>query len=590
MDIRAGLRGNRGSARWTPLLAVLAGALALAPAVPQEPPELTTHDSQPTFQLHVQHNEVMVRVVVRDAQGRPVTNLKQDDFRIFDNRKPQFITHFSLEVPAAPARAPSPPPPSTGGAPAQAAAPPAITIIPPTRFTALFFDDLHIEFADLVRTRQAAEGYVAANLRAGDRVAVFTSSGQNQIGFTADRQRLRETIEAIHPRPIGEHGAGICPPISDYQAYMISREQDPTALQLAEQDALYMCCNGHAPCAQMNDMYLESLAAELLQDVEQSGRYSLRGLQDLCRQMAVLPGQRSIVFVSPGFLTNTLMYELEEVIDEALRQNVVIGTLDARGLYAETNLGDASQEVPLVTENPSLVGVKRQYVIASRQADADVLASVAEETGGFYFHNNNDFAEGFRRASGLPEAYYVLSFAPSDLEPNGHMHTLKVTLADNPAHYSLLARKAYFAPNKAEDAATLAAEQVERAVFSPAELQAIPLEVHTQFFKPAADTAKLTVFTHVNIHGVRFQKAEGRNADTLTIVTALFDQGGNPVAGLQKNVDFRLRDATLAKMGATGFSVKASFDLRPGTYLVRSVVRDSVGEQIGATSQQVEIP
>src|SRR5215472_15118697 len=64
--------------------------------------EVTSHDTQPTFQLHVQHNEVLVRIVVRDSKGRAVANLQKDDFRIFDNRKPQVITHFALETSAPP--------------------------------------------------------------------------------------------------------------------------------------------------------------------------------------------------------------------------------------------------------------------------------------------------------------------------------------------------------------------------------------------------------------------------------------------------------------------------------------------------------
>ena len=62
------------------------------------------------------------------------------------------------------------------------------------------------------------------------------------------------------------------------------------------------------------------------------------------------------------------------------------------------------------------------------------------------------------------------------------------------------------------------------------------------------------------------------------------------MAGLEKDVDFHLRDATLARMTGTGFSVKATFDVKPGTYLVRSVARDSVGQQMGAQQEQVEIP
>ncbi len=39
-------------------------------------------------------NLVEVRVVVRDAKGNAVGNLKQDDFIVLDDKKPQTITRF----------------------------------------------------------------------------------------------------------------------------------------------------------------------------------------------------------------------------------------------------------------------------------------------------------------------------------------------------------------------------------------------------------------------------------------------------------------------------------------------------------------
>src|SRR5277367_5779603 len=41
-------------------------------------------------------NEVLVPVVVRDAQGRAVSNLSKSDFQVFDNGKPQTITGFTI--------------------------------------------------------------------------------------------------------------------------------------------------------------------------------------------------------------------------------------------------------------------------------------------------------------------------------------------------------------------------------------------------------------------------------------------------------------------------------------------------------------
>ena len=111
-----------------------------------ETAEVTSQDSQPAFQLRVQRNEVLVRVVVRDAQGHAVTNLEKDDFRLLDNNKPQTITHFSIEKTSEPATGSSAgltPSAVQPGSAAQSASAAAF----PSRFMALFFDDVHLQQA-----------------------------------------------------------------------------------------------------------------------------------------------------------------------------------------------------------------------------------------------------------------------------------------------------------------------------------------------------------------------------------------------------------------------------------------------------------
>jgi VWFA-related protein len=548
-------------------------------------PEIATQESQPSFAIRVQHNEVMLRVVVRDSKGKAITNLRQEDFRIFDRGKLQTITHFSIDRPgavagpaAAPAGGTSPP-----GKPASATEP----IILPTRYVGIFFDDIHLEFGDLARTREAAEKYLNSNLKPGDRAGIFTSSGQNQLAFTDDRAKLHEALLKIVPRPLASGAAHSCPTITPYQAYLIDQGQDPTALSVAQNDAISECCGGSVPCAQADANYIENLSRMMLDSTERESLYVFDGLQRLCRVMGTLIGQRSIVMVSPGFLALTQIFQLEQVIDEALRQNVVIGTLDARGLYAQVGLGDAST---MVSGNPANWGQKAQWQDLYRSMNGDVLGSIAGETGGTWFHNNNDFVEGFRRAGGLPEAYYVLAFAPQDLKIDGHFHALKVTLADNSDHFSLQTRKGYFAPSRIEDAATVAREELEQKVFSEGEAQPIPLEVRTQFFKSAAGDTRLVVLTHVDVSRLRFRKLNDRNLETLTLVTAVFDRAGDLVNAEQKQVELRLLDATLARLMQSGMSIKSEATVKPGTYLVREVVQDAESDQVSAVNSQVEIP
>ncbi len=70
-----------------------------------------------------------------------------------------------------------------------------------------------------------------------------------------------------------------------------------------------------------------------------------------------MPGQRSIVLVSPGFIAPELEYEYTEIIDRAVRSQVVIKRSDARGLYVILPYGDASHQIL------SYLGTARSTVI-----------------------------------------------------------------------------------------------------------------------------------------------------------------------------------------------------------------------------------
>ena len=50
-----------------------------------------------------------------------------------------------------------------------------------------------------------------------------------------------------------------------------------------------------------------------------------------------------MVIVSGGFLTETLHFELSQITDRALRAGVIINAMDARGLYTDPTVSDASQ-------------------------------------------------------------------------------------------------------------------------------------------------------------------------------------------------------------------------------------------------------
>jgi hypothetical protein len=135
-----------------------------------------------------------------------------------------------------------------------------------------------------------------------------------------------------------------------------------------------------------------------------------------------------------------------------------------------------------------------------------------------------------------------------------------------------------------------AKQEIQEALFSQDEIHDLPVELQTQFFKKDEVQARLAVLTHVDVKGIRFRKAAGRNLDNLTVATAIFDENGNFVTGGEKIVEMRLLDKTFDRLSRSGFTLKSSFDVKPGTYLVRLVVRDAEGSQMAARNGAVSIP
>jgi len=224
----------------------------------------------------------------------------------------------------------------------------------------------------------------------------------------------------------------------------------------------------------------------------------------------------------------------------------------------------------------------------SAEAEAEILSTLASGTGGIYFHNNNDMNEGFRRAAGTAEYDYVLGFTPHEFKPDGKFHTLKIKLK-SPKKYALQARRGYYAPSHEADAAEESKREIDNEVFSMEQLHDLPVELHTQFFKSSEDMAKLIVLAHVDVKRLSYKQEQARNHNELTVVTAIFDRNGNLLQSNQKTLKMRWKDETLQRLGA-GVTLRSTFDVRSGRYVVRVVTRDAQQQLMSAENGSVEIP
>jgi VWFA-related protein len=550
-----------------------------APAAAQNE-EVSSHDTPTTFKVRV--NLVLVRVVVRDRQGKIVSNLKKEDFQLYDNRKLQTISSFSVETPekrTASAVASAEPSSSS----ADAAGGKAVVL--PQRFVSMVFDDVHLSMPDAVFVRDSATRFFGA-LAASDRVSLNTTSGQLTQDFTDDHDKLSKALLGILPHSLTNQGFHDCPDVSYYQADLIVNKSDLQALAVATEEALQCAFNGDTTMMTAARSLAQAAAYRAIAQGDNETEYAYRHLEDVVRRLANMPGQRVLVLVSPGFLSTTLQSEASEMVDRATRANIVINTIDARGLYTPDVGGDIA-DPPRDTFRTA--GYKTSYRVAAQLAQEDVLAQLADGTGGKFFHNRNDVDEAMREAGAAPEISYLLGFSPQNLKIDGRFHTLKVALTSK-EKFDIQARHGYFAPKTLNDPAEATKQELQEALFSQEEIRDLPVELQTQFFKKDEAQARLAVLAHFDVKSIHFQKAQGRNNDQLTIISGIFDENGNFVIGLSKTVDMKLLDTTYTRLSRSGFTVKTSFDVKPGTYLVRLVVRDAVGAQMAARNGAVVIP
>ncbi len=585
------------TARRTVALVVgFACAIAIHAQESRLPPEVRV-SAKPyapgSLTLRAESDLVEVGTVVRGHNGHAIPGLGQKDFQLLDQGAPREITYFAVESGAGVAASPL-----TGTrAPAITPQSPSMAARPP-RFIALFFDDLNTNGVDLQHAQTAARRFVNEGLDAGDRVAMFASSG-NVLDFTTGKPALMAAIDKLKPHPrLSEAGQTVCPRITPYQAYLIAVLLDPAALHAATDEAK-VCSNrpddvtsaytqsrkpGEDPWVQM----IKGQAEQTWAQARVVSQATLDAIGGAVSALANMQGRRLLLLASSGFISGTLERQRDRLINQALHAGIVINALDAKGLYTEAPVRPLSE--PL--EEMALPTSTYQFEVGSlgsRLATAtDAMAYFAQSTGGLFFRNNNDLAFGFRQLGSIPDVSYVLGFHPDEIAADGSYRRLKVRLiGSNP--YVIQARPGYFALPKETPDSTHRRQKLDHEVMGDSTLQELPATLTYQPAGHAKGMVTLRVQIHVDIGKLPFPKNGDRRVEQLELVAALLDAKGNLVAAKEGTMDFALTDATYARLSGTGINGVLNLEAPPGVYRLRGVVQESVEGRMASSAQTIEV-
>jgi len=440
------------------LAAVLVCSVALASHAQDGAQQAQQMPSPGGVVLQVHVNAVLVPVVVRDGQGHAVGGLKQEDFKVFDQGKPRQITGFTIQQGA---------PLANGAQAAAPAAPGSNQAAPGTpqaaaaaqRIIVFLFDDRHLGAGDLESVKKAAVAMLDQPLPDGTRGLVLSFLGVNS-GLTHNKAALQAAVEKIKFRRAFQQSPSACPGIDYYQADQILNKHNSQAYGVAL-DKTANCMHLPAPASNsgnisvddvssspvvlQNETLTKNAAMIALQEGDQDAIETINFVRDVVHTISALPGQRTLILVSPGFLSlsQESMAAESQLLNFAVGDEVTISTLDARGLYsamlpASESGGESIQS--LVT------GQNLQDRSDSMRQNKQVMAEFADGTGGTFFRNNNDLQGGLASLAGGPEFKYLLELSLNDVKQNGTYHALKVEV--DRKDVKIQAREGYFAPQQ----------------------------------------------------------------------------------------------------------------------------------------------
>lgn len=573
---------------------VLATALAWAqapdPAPPQSPAPPTP---EVTFKVEVNYVEEAVRVVDRD--GNFVRGLKQEDFQVLEDGKPQKVQAFGMvDIPNTRPRRPL------------YLEPNALPIEPDVavnkqvldgRLYLIVLDDYHVAPLRSQNVRNLARRFVLEKLGPDDQAAVVVTSGLTRASqdFTQNRRLLVEAIDNF----VGQKLMSSAVERNEALSRQMDAQGQPT------NDA------GDAITIDPSNRYI---ADDRATERTFQTRQALNSLRSIAEWMSAIQGRRkAIIYLSEGvdfnmydIFTggdptnfnfenfNMIQTETWDTVAAASRSNVQIYSVDPRGLTAM-----AQEDIEIGGLAPAAYGLGPRQLTQELQTSQQNLRMLSEETGGVAFVGRNDFDAAFDRIVQENSSYYVLGYYSTNERRDGRLRTINVRVAGYP-EAQVTYRKRYAAPrgrapkNTAagkplDPSKTLTAELVS-TMASPLPKTAIQLRLSAIAKKGTGKNSDVEVLIDTLGKDLTFAEKGGVFNNRLSLSVGVFDKQGKSVFTERPDVDLNLRPESHVRVTQYGVRILRHLSLPPGRYQLRVAAQDNGKVRQGSVHFDLDVP
>jgi len=591
-----------------------AGLVVLSLSLQSQPSAQTPTKSPQAITANA--TAILVDVVVRDKNGRPVTDLTAQDFVIAEDGVVQRVDSFTrvtkgggIGVSVAwrtPESTIAVTPATTSAAGESAATTPPVE----DGTTAIVFGQLSSESLRLAQ--RATLGYIPMNGESSVRVGVFSADpGMRMLQrYTTDRAEVRQAVARAIPSATSHQDQS-----AERLDELVARRRelqnaDSSATSAGAASGAGLARTGAEVGQRENERRLIQTEVNMIRsfdaiDRDHRGYDVANGLRAVVDTLASYPGRKTIVFFSEGLpVSPSLSANLDTLIDAANRANVTTYAVDAHGLRAKSTAENVRKEITVfgeerlimnatgVTKTEQPLSMSFERVEDMMQLDSRAgLARLSDDTGGFLIEGSNDLSSAFRRIDEDHQFHYLLTYAPTNTAFDGKFRSIRVEVK-RPGTQAF-ARKGYRAlngPRRADaDGYDLPALTLLERTPPP---NAFPIQAAGFSFPDAARPGLTPIIVHVDTNVLRFDvdDQQGTYSAQAVVAVRLRDAGGHEVQKLTQQylVAGDAKDVTAAQRGDIIFYREA--DLAPGVYTMEAIVYDAVAQSGSVRVSTLTVP